>query len=106
WQEYPSDPDEPFQVSTEGTYYAKQLAVARKQGRIRQTVPVMPGVPCFTFWDIGNSDGTAIWVMQHVLQEWRCIRFKEGWGEPYSYFAQWLQSLGLVWDTMFLPHDA
>ena len=106
WQEYPSTTEEPFQVSTEGTYYAVQLAAARKQGRIKPSLPVMNGVPCFTFWDIGNSDGTAIWVFQRIEHEWRAIRFKEGWGEPYSYFAKWLQGLGLVWDTMYLPHDA
>lgn len=105
WQEYPSTPEEPFQVSTEGTYYAKQLAQMRKEGRIRR-LPVMPGVPCFTFWDIGNSDGTAIWVVQRIGNEWRCIRFYEAWGEPYSHAVQWLQGLGVVWDTMYLPHDA
>jgi hypothetical protein len=106
WQEYPSTVDEPFQVSTEGTYYANQLAAARKQGRIKPSLPVLQSVPCFTFWDIGNSDGTAVWVIQRIEYEWRCIRFKEGWGEAYSHYAQWLQGLGLVWDTMFLPHDA
>ena len=40
WQEYPSFPDEAFQVSTEGCYYAAQLANARKQGRILKTLPV------------------------------------------------------------------
>lgn len=105
WQEYPSTPKEAFQVSTEGTYYAKQLAAARKEKRIR-ALPLLPSVPAYTFWDIGNSDGTAIWVVQKVGNEWRCIRFYEAWGEPYSHAVAWLQSLGLVWDTMFLPHDA
>lgn len=106
WQEYPSTPKEPFKVSLEGTYYAKQLTAARKSKRIMEHVPVMPGVPCYSFWDIGNSDGTAIWVLQYVAMQWRAIRFAEGWGEPYSHFAQWLQGLGLTWATHFLPHDA
>jgi hypothetical protein len=106
WQEYPSTPEEPFKVSTEGTYYAKQLAAARKQGRIKPSLPVLPGIPCYTFWDIGHSDGTAIWVLQQLGNEWRAIRFKEGWGEPYSTFAAWLQGLGLVFAAHFLPHDA
>lgn len=105
FQEYPSTLEEAFSISMEGTYYAQQLAQARKEGRIR-SLPIMPGVPCFTFWDIGASDGTAVWVIQKIGNEWRCVRFKEGWGEPYSYFVKWLQGLGVVWDTMFLPHDA
>lgn len=106
FQEYPSTFEEAFSVSMEGTYYAQQIAAARNNGQFKQSIPVMPGVPAFTFWDIGNSDGTAIWVFQRLGMEWRAIRFKEGWGEPYSYFTKWLQSLGLTWDTMFLPHDA
>ena len=105
FQEYPSTLEEAFSVSMEGTYYAQQLAQARKEGRIR-ALPILPSVPCFTFWDIGNSDGTAVWVVQKVGNEWRCIHFIEAWGEPYSYFVRELQKLGLVWDTMFLPHDA
>jgi hypothetical protein len=105
-QEYPSTFDEAFSVSLEGTYYATQIAAARKNGQFKAHIPVLPGVPCFTIWDIGNSDGTAVWVLQRIGMEWRVIRFKEGWGEPYSFFVKWLQGLGLTWDTMFLPHDA
>lgn len=106
FQEYPSTFEEAFSVSMEGTYYAKQLAQARKEGRILPRIPILPGVPCFTFWDIGNSDGTAIWVIQKIGNEWRCVRFIEEWGETYSYFVRELQKIGVVWDTMFLPHDA
>lgn len=105
FQEFPSTFEEAFSVSLEGTYYAAQLAQARKEGRITR-LPVLPDAPCYTAWDIGNSDGTAIWVVQRVGHEWRCIHFYEAWGEPYSHAVRWLQSLGLVWDRMYLPHDA
>lgn len=105
WQEYPSTPKEAFQVSTEGTYYAAQLAAARKSGRICR-VPHVDGVPVNTFWDIGNTDGTAIWLHQKIGMEHRFIGFIEGWGEPYSYFIRQLQATGYVWGTHYLPHDA
>jgi hypothetical protein len=105
WQEYPSHENEPFQVSTEGSYYAIQLAAARKEGRITN-VPHVVGVPVNTFWDIGNSDGTAIWFHQRVGFEDRFINFAEGWGESYSYYAAKMQAMGYVWGTHFLPHDA
>lgn len=105
WQEYPSTPEEAFKQAKKGAYFGKQLAAARKEKRIR-SLPVIPSVPCFTFWDIGSSDGTAVWVVQRIGNEWRCIHFIEGWGEPYSYFVGELQALGLIWDCMFLPHDA
>lgn len=106
FQEYPTTLEEAFSVSTRGTYFATQLTAARKNGQFKERIPVMPGVPCLTFWDIGNSDGTAIWVMQRLGMEWRCIKFIEGWGEPYSYFVKELQALGVTWETMFVPHDA
>lgn len=106
WQEYPSTVDECFMVSSEGCYYTQQFTRARKEGRIVTRLPTVESAPCWTFWDIGNSDGTAIWVMQKVGQEFRLIRFYEAWGEPYSHAAQWLQSLGLVFDRHYLPHDA
>ena len=93
WQEYPSTPEEAFQQSTEGCYYTEQLTKARKDGRIA-TVPLVEGVPVNTFWDIGSSDGTAIWFHQRIGQENRFIRFCEAWGEPYSYFVRYIQSLG------------
>lgn len=105
WQEYPSTPDEAFQVSTQGTYYAKQLTAARKAGRITR-VPFLEGVPVNTFWDIGNSDGTAIWLHQKQGLEHRFFSFIEGWEEPYSYYIRELQKLGCIWGRHFLPHDA
>lgn len=105
WQEYPSTAKEAFQVSTEGVYYAVQLAKARKEGRICH-VPHVVGVPVNTFWDIGNTDGTAIWLHQRVGFENRFIGFIEGWSESYSYYVSKLQALGYVWGTHYLPHDA
>ena len=32
--------------------------------------------------------------------------FCEAWGEPYSYFVRYMQSLGYVWGKHYLPHDA
>lgn len=105
WQEYPSMPSEAFQVSTEGTYYANQLTAMRKNGRIG-AVPHVDGVPVNTFWDIGNSDGTGIWLHQKVGVAHRFIRYIEGWGEPYRYYIKELQDTGYLWGTHYLPHDA
>lgn len=106
YQEYPSTSEEPFLVSALGTYYAQQIALARKQKRIRDFLPVAPGVPCITCWDIGNSDGTAIWVTQQIGPEIRVVDFIEGWGEPYSYFAKILAEKEYIYDRHLLPHDA
>jgi hypothetical protein len=105
WQEYPSYPEEAFRVSTEGAYYSVQITQARKAGRIG-AVPYAEGIPVNTFWDIGNSDGTAIWLHQKVGLAHRFIKFVEGWGEPYSYYIKALQKTEYIWGTHYLPHDA
>jgi len=104
WQEYPSSADEAFQRSTEGTYYAQQLAVARSQGRITQ-VPTLPA-PVNTFWDVGRSDQTAIWFHQQVGPEHRFVRYYEASGEDLTHYVAYLQSLGYIWGRHYLPHDA
>jgi hypothetical protein len=105
WQEYPSTPLEAFQVSTEGTYFAIQLRQARKDKRIG-FFPHVDGVPVNTFWDIGGSDGTAIWFHQRIGAEDRMIDFEEAWDQPYSYFGRKMQERGYLWGRHYLPHDA
>ena len=89
----------------EGSYLKEQLMKAKDEGRITR-LPKLDSQSCMTFWDIGNSDGTAIWVVQKVGNEYRCIHFYESWGTPYSHATKWLQGLGFVFDTHYLPHDA
>ena len=104
-QEYPSTSKEAFQASTEGCYYNVQLAAARRSGRIG-IVPAVTHVPVNTFWDIGNRDGTAIWLHQRVGLEHRFIGYIEGHGEPFDYYVKELEKLGYLWGRHYLPHDA
>lgn len=104
WQEYPSTPDEAFQVSTEGNYYAKDMIAVRKRDGITR-VPVLD-LPVDTFWDIGNSDGCATWFKQDLRGEDRFINYYEAHGEDLRHYVTHMQSLGYVFGTHFLPHDA
>jgi hypothetical protein len=109
WREYPSTPDEAFQVSTEGAYYAEQLKRAREAGRIGK-VPHLAGYEVNTFWDIGSGDGTGIWLHQRVGLEDRFFKYLEGWDKGYGHYIKELQKVGtehdIVWGTHHLPHDA
>lgn len=104
WQEYPGTEIEAFQVSTEGCYFSKQLADARKNGRICR-IPVIDG-PVNTFWDIGRSDSTAIWFEQPVGLEHRFIKYHEASGETLGYYVKYLQDTGYTFGHHYLPHDA
>jgi len=105
WREFPSTSDECWRRSTEGTYFAKQLARARTEGRIT-IVPHIEHLPVNTFWDIGAGDGTAIWLHQYVGTQHRFIGFLEGWGEGYAHYIRDLRATRYVFGGMFLPHDA
>lgn len=110
WQEYPSTPREAFQQSTEGFYFARQLSQVRTAGRIG-SVPYVAGYPVNTFWDIGHSDGTAVWLHQHVGLLDRFIGFVEGWEQSYGHFTGEMQRWaakrdGVTWGAHYLPHDA
>lgn len=104
WQEYPSTPQEAFQISTEGHYYANDMVKLRKRGGIRDILVV--DAPVHTFWDIGNSDGVAIWFLQNVLGEDRFIDYYEAHMEDLRHYVMMLQARGYVFGTHFLPHDA
>jgi len=89
---------------TEGAYYARQLAEARKQGRIGR-VAVDPLMQLRTFWDIGVNDSTAIWVAQFVGREIRVIDYLEGQGQPLAYYLSELRARGMERAVAVLPHD-
>lgn len=105
WQEYPSTPKEAFQVSTQGCYYATQLATARKQGRVLKTLPIAAS-PVNTFWDIGRGDMTALWLHQRIGPENRFMGYYEASGEDLIHFTTWLQGKGYQYGKHYLPHDA
>lgn len=106
WREYPSSPEESFQQSVEGNYYAKDIVLLRKRGGICQ-VPTLD-LPVYTFWDIGRSDGTAIWFAQFLKDgaEARFISYYEEHNEDLRHYARMLQDKGYLYGGHFLPHDA
>lgn len=103
--EHPSTPDEAFEASTEGAYYARQLAILRQKGRIG-AVPYEPLLPVNTFWDLGMNDAMAIWFHQRYGTENRLIDYVEASGEGFPYFANVLAKKGYVYGMHYMPHDA
>lgn len=104
WQEYPSTPDEAFQMSTEGNYYAKDMVALRKRGGVCDVLVL--DAPVYTFWDIGRSDGCAIWFWQELRGEDRFIDYLEAHNEDLRYYVTELRKLGYLFGGHYLPHDA
>jgi len=104
WQEYPSFPAEAFQVSTAGNWYAKDMLELRKRGGIC-AVPEL-ALPVNTFWDIGASDGCAIWFHQEHNGQDRFIDYYEAHNEDLRHYVREMREKGYLFGTHYLPHDA
>jgi len=103
-REYPSTPDEAFEAAIDGAYFATEMAIARRQGRICG-VPYTDGYPVRTWWDLGMDDSTSIWFHQLVGREHRIIRYIEDSGRALSYYAKELDKLNYKYAEHYLPHD-
>lgn len=104
-REYPAHPAEAFSAALEGCYFEAQLFAARRRGRIG-SFPVIPGMPVNTFWDLGRSDMTAIWLHQQDGEMNRFVGYYENSGEHISHFANWLRGWGEDNQTVFGQHHA
>ena len=95
--------------AVEGAVFSEEMALATAQGRITE-VPYYPGVPVDTYWDLGRSDQTAIWLVQHLHVRRHVINFYENTGFGVDHYLGVLQELaeehGYVYGTHYLPHDA
>jgi hypothetical protein len=105
WREYPSTPEECWQQSTEGRFYARQLAMTRVGNRIR-LFEYEPEYPVLGFWDIGSRDGTGVWLMQKIDVERRFLKYIENWFQGFSTTINEVVETKFRVTQMYLPHDA
>jgi hypothetical protein len=103
-REFPSTPEECWEVSNQGTYYAKQIIQARIEKRIGH-LPYDDSLPVHTAWDLGFNDSTTIWYFQVFGKEVRLIDYDEGSGESLQYWLGVVKSKKYVYDTHLAPHD-
>lgn len=107
-REYPSVPEEAFEVALKGAYYQEEMQRARIAGRICK-IPYLRNVPVDTFWDLGlskNSGTTAIWCGQYASMQHRFLKCHEAHGQSLDYYMKWLLDTGFAFGRHFLPHDA
>ncbi len=103
-REHPSHPNEAFEVAVEGGIYTKQLAKARKEGRIC-SIPIEGGIEVHTFWDLGKGDKTAIWFMQRVGKEIRFIDYYQNSMEDIEHYCKVIKDKGYLYGKHYMPHD-
>ncbi len=107
-REYPSTPDEAFEVAIEGAYWADLMQKARKEGRLTR-IPIEEALEVHTFWDLGRNDSTTIWFMQHTGKEYRFIDYYENHGKSLKFYARILKEkkdkYQWRYGEHYLPHD-
>lgn len=103
YREYPSTPEESWQVSYEGFYYSKQMNAARAEGRIG-IVPYEEVLEVHTAWDLGYNDSTAIWFFQVYNKEIRLIDYEEG-GDSLQYWIGVVKNKPYIYGKHIAPHD-
>lgn len=107
-ENYPENEEEAItDRNIKGVYYAKQMADARKEGRIC-SVPYATGHEVYTFWDLGLSgveDVMAILFMQQIGREYRFIDYYENFGMGMAHYAKILKDKPYVYGDHYFPHD-
>ncbi len=104
FREYPSTPEEAFQAAIEGAYYAKQMAIVRREKRIRN-IPIATKLPVHTAWDLGRNDMNAIWWFQQIGPEIRLVDYYENHSESLMHYAKVLKEKPYLYGKHLLPHD-
>lgn len=103
-REFPSTPEESWEVSNEGLYYGKYISMARAEKRIGK-IPYDESLPVYTAWDLGYNDATSIWFFQVYGKEIRLIEYIEGSGESLAHWLGVIKSKPYVYEKHLAPHD-
>lgn len=91
--------------AVEGAIFAEELRQAAESQRFT-TVPIAAGIPVQTFWDLGQSDSTAIWFVQLIGMEYRVLDYYQASGHKLDHYIDVLADKAYRYDEHCLPHDA
>ena len=107
-KEYPSTPAEAFAGAKDGSYFGGQITALRRRKCIG-AFPFETRTVVNTFWDLGVSDMTSIWLHQEIAGKHRFVGFYENSGEGIEYYINWLDKWrvmhGATFGRHFAPHD-
>ena len=102
--EYEQEMECSFEAAITGAYFAKELALADKAGRIT-SVPHDPMLKTHTAWDLGIADSMSIWFYQAVGRELRVIDYYEASGFGLDHYVRLLGSKPYLYGSHYGPHD-
>lgn len=103
-REFPSTPEEAFEVAHQGEFFAKQISQARQEKRITRVI-WDANLPVHTAWDLGYDDSTAIVWFQVYGSEIRILECYEMHGEPLTFYLNLLKQKPYSYGKHLAPHD-
>ena len=96
-----------WESAIENAYFAKYLAHSRDNKRIK-LFPI-PDKPIYTFWDIGVSDLTTIWLCAFSEEHIYLINYYQNSRRGLEFYINWLKNYqnqhNLILGQHFAPHD-
>lgn len=99
-----------FNAAILGAFYAREMVLIRKEGRISDEAIADPSRPVHRAWDIGVKDDTSIWWFQVVGTQVFILDCYSQSGVGVDHFAEIIQkrreSHGWTDGVDFVPHDA
>jgi len=103
-REFPSTPDECWEVSNLGTYYAKAISQARIEKRISH-LPYDESLLVYTAWDLGYNDSTTIIFFQVFNNQVRIIDCYENNKKGLDHYARILKEKEYAYGKHIAPFD-
>lgn len=104
-QEYPTTPEEAFEQTRDGSYYARLFRDLVKDKRLVKD-PYDPSLKTHVAMDLGMNDTMVLVYYQVFRKEVRIIDETHSNGEPLSYYVDIMRSKKYNYGTVFVPHDA
>jgi phage terminase large subunit len=93
-----------FNSGNFGAYYADLIEKAEQESRIA-FFPYNNSFPVYTFWDIGFTDGTAIWFAQNIKGKWIFIDYYCDHGKGLMHYIKRVKEMPYVYTAHVGPHD-
>lgn len=106
FREFPSKPEEAFQASQEGYWYAREMKQLYETGHFTN-VSHDKSMPVHTAWDLGQADSCSIWFFQiNRSDDINIIDFWERTNTPLEQISRMLKEKNYNYGIHLWPHDA
>ena len=108
-QEFPTTPEEAFEMPIEGAIFGKIISSLRAKGRVNVDFEIDALLPLYVSWDLGMSDATSLWLIQRIGQTYYAVDHYQASGVAIDHYI----AKARQWEATFapivchlLPHDA